>query len=210
MRAPARRSTRPGAAASSRDLRRRTGPLGGRSPDGSDTRAARLPGPDSAIHAGFRKGLSALLLLARGRAAQARVADRRYVRHTRATRGEPTRRRGWSRFTGPGAAQTATSDATGEFHFLGLSPGEYCRGAGADRIRDGPPRTSRWRSGNVVLVGRDAGRRDRGDTVTVDRRLHPASTIARSKRARHSTGRSSKTFPRHGIPGGSSGRSPEC
>ena len=39
--------------------------------------------------------------------------------------------------TGPGAAQTRTTDAKGDFHFLGLSPGDYSVDARAGGFRDG-------------------------------------------------------------------------
>ena len=69
-------------------------------------------------------GLSALLFVAAGASAQVPSPTGNIYGTARDTQGSSLAGAAVT-LTGPGAAQRAATDATGDFHFLGLSPGDY-------------------------------------------------------------------------------------
>ena len=116
--------------------------------------------------------------------------------------------------TGPGAAQTADSDATGDFHFLELSPGPYSLGSSG--------RGSRRRAGRDVvlpdvvlsIIMPVAGATEAVTSSATRDRDGPRQS--RGRDGRDVRQEELETFPRHGIPGPSpagarsSGRQHEC
>ena len=131
------------------------------------------------------------------------VGDREPVRHGAGLRGK-RRYRSQRDLTGPGAPQTLSTDARGEFRFLSLSPGDYAvllekpgfetlrRAVTDQRRQDGDPLDHAGGGGHGG--GGDGQRRAR------------SWTSERSRPARPTAGRSSKPSRRPAIPGRSCGR----
>ena len=82
------------------------------------------PGVKSEIRAGFRDGSVGAVVRGGGGLGPGSVTDRQYLRHRPRHPGERSGRRGRDADR-PGRRPTANTDETGDFHFLGLSPGDY-------------------------------------------------------------------------------------
>ena len=119
----ARRSSRPGPVVSETRFLHQSGdrPSGG-SP--AFAPGYRLTGVKSEIRAGFRDGSVGAVVRDGGGLGPGSVTDRQCLRHRRDTQGSSLAGAAVG-LTGPGAAQRATTDGTGDFRFLGLSPGDY-------------------------------------------------------------------------------------